>query len=127
MIKSTGQGESITLGKLFSVFGTLQEEIDKLTAEAADRRPRLTVKILSFPETNGKRNWTVLLTREEPWDGLAGNCGGITISRGEFWNRVAYDAERTRFLIGERDTEPSIIDYSEDILTPDQWAGESVR
>lgn len=86
--------------------------------------PRLTVRLQSFPESNGKRNWTAMLVRVEKWGGLIGNCGGITIARGELWNRVAYEAERAKLLIGERDTEPCILDYGEDIETPDQWAGE---
>lgn len=94
-----------------------------LTA-APSAQPRLTVRVQSFPESNGKRNWTALLVRVNPWGGLIGNCGGITIDRGEFWNRVAYEAERARLLIGERDTEPDVLDYGDDITTPDQWAGE---
>ncbi len=87
-------------------------------------QPRLTVRLVSFAESNGKRNWTALLVRAEPWDGLVGNCGGITVARGELWNRVAYEAERAKFLIGERDTEPFILDYGDDICTPEEWAGE---
>lgn len=87
-------------------------------------QPRLTVRLTSFPESNGKRNWTALLVRVDPWGGLIGNCGGITIARGELWNRVAYEAERAKLLIGERDSEPDVMDYGEDIKTPDQWAGE---
>jgi len=86
--------------------------------------PRLTVRLQSFPESNGKRNWTALLVRVEQWDGLVGSCGGIVVDRGEFWNRVAYEAERAKFLIGERDTEPFILDYGDDICTPEEWAGE---
>jgi len=88
-------------------------------------QPKLTVIVRSFPESNGKRNWTALLVRVEKWDGLVGNCGGITIDRGEYWNRVAYESERARFLIGERDTEPFILDYGDDIQTPDEWKGET--
>jgi hypothetical protein len=87
----------------------------------------LTVRLTSFPESNGKRNWTALLVRKEKWDGLIGNCGGISLARGELWNRVAYKAECARFLIGERDTEPFILDYGDDITTPDDWAGERGR
>ena len=87
-------------------------------------RPRLTVWLTNFPESNGKRNWTAMFVRTEPWDGLRGNAGGITIARGEFWNRVAYEAERAKFLIGERDTEPHIRDYGDDIMTPEEWKGE---
>lgn len=86
--------------------------------------PKLTVRLTSFPESNGKRNWTAMFVRTEKWNGLIGNCGGITIDRGECWNRVAYEAERARFLIGERDTEPHILDYGDDISTPVEWAGE---
>lgn len=93
-------------------------------AQPVQEQPRLTVRLTSFPESNGKRNWTALLVRVDPWDGLIGNCGGITVDRGELWNRVAYEAERARFLIGERDTEPHILDYGDDIETPEQWAGE---
>ena len=87
-------------------------------------QPKLTVIIRSFPESNGKRNWTALLVRVEKWSGLVGSCGGIVVDRGEYWNRVAYAAERAKLLIGERDTEPHILDYGDDIETPDNWAGE---
>lgn len=87
-------------------------------------QPRLTVRLTSFPESNGKRNWTALLVRVDKWDGLVGNCGGISLARGELWNRVAWEAERARYLIGERDTEPFILDYGDDIQTPEEWAGE---
>lgn len=92
------------------------------TAQAA--QPRLTVRLQSFRESNGMRNWTATLARVDAWDGLIGSCGGITIDRGEFWNRVAYEAERAKFLIGERTTEPDILDYAKDICTPEEWAGE---
>lgn len=88
------------------------------------QQPRLTVRLSSFPESNGKRNWTALLVRADKWNGLIGNCGGITIARGELWNRVAYEAECTRALLGERDAEPHILDYGDDIKTPEEWVGE---
>jgi hypothetical protein len=90
-------------------------------------RPRLTVRLTAFPESNGKRNWTAMFVRVKPFDGLIGNCGGITIARGEHWNRVAYEAECAKFLLGERDTEPFILDYGDDIATPDLWAGARER
>ncbi len=83
----------------------------------------LTVRLISFPESNGKSNWTAMFVRAQPWDGLMNNAGGITIDRGECWNRVAYSAERARFLLGERATEPSIMDYCKDIRTPEEWDG----
>jgi hypothetical protein len=90
-----------------------------------DEQPRLTVRITSYPESNGKRNWTAMIARIDSWGGLVGNCGGITIDRGELWNRVAYSAECARFLLGERDTEPHILDYGTDMETPDNWPGET--
>lgn len=90
-------------------------------------QPKLKVVLKSYPESNGKRNWTAMFVRVEPFKGLIGNCGGITIAKGELWNRVAFDAERARFLLGERDTEPYILDYGDDIQTPEEWAGERGR
>ena len=103
----------------------MSEAIEGLPVQrVVGAQPRLTVRLTSFPESNGKRNWTAMLVRADKWDGLIGNCGGITVERGEYWNRVAYAAERAKLLIGERDTEPDIMDYGDDITTPDQWAGE---
>lgn len=87
-------------------------------------QPRLAVRLTSFPESNGKRNWTALLVRADAWDGLVGNCGGVSLAHGEMWNRVAYHAECAKLLIGERDTEPHILDYGDDIATPEGWPGE---
>ena len=50
-------------------------------------QPKLTVRLTSYPESNGKLNWTALLVRVEKFDGLVGTSGGITIARGECWNR----------------------------------------
>jgi hypothetical protein len=94
-------------------------------ADARDaEQPRLTVRLTSFPESNGKRNWTAMFKRVEKFGGLIGNCGGITIARGENWNRVAYHAEEARFLLGERCTEPDILAYVEDVKTPEEWSGQ---
>lgn len=98
---------------------------EPLHAAAPQSQPRLRVRLVSFPESNGKRNWTAMIARVDPWGGLVGNCGGITVARGEFWNRVAYEAERAKLLIGERDTEPCVLDYGDDIQTPEEWAGEA--
>ena len=101
-----------------------KEQNGNAPVERRVMQPRLTVRLQSFPESNGKRNWTALLARVDEWGGLVGNCGGVTVDQGEFWNRVAYEAERAKLLIGERDTEPNILDYGDDITTPDQWVGE---
>lgn len=99
-------------------------EVKELEARVKEQQPKLTVRLTSFPESNGKRNWTALLVRVDKWGGLVGNCGGITVDRGEYWNRVAYHAEQAKLLIGERDTSPNIMDYGDDIKTPEEWKGE---
>lgn len=91
------------------------------------KQPELDVIIRSYPESNGKKNWTAMFVRKEPWKGLVGSGGGITISRGESWNRVAYEAERAKFLLGLREKEPFILDYGDDISDPKDWKGESGR
>lgn len=90
-----------------------------------NEQPKLTVRLLSYPESNGKRNWTASIVRVEQFEGLVGTGGGITIDRGEYWNRVAYSAERAKFLLGERGDEPFILDYGVDICTPEEWSGEN--
>src|SRR5512146_558197 len=87
---------------------------------------QLTVVVRSFPESNGRRNWTAMFKRTTPFKGLVGNDGGITIAHSEYWNRVAYMAERARVLLGERQTEPNLIEYGEDVQTPQEWTGKHV-
>lgn len=111
-------------GGLVGAEGWIEDLKEKLAELQRENQPKLTVKLTSFPESNGKRNWTALLVREEKWGGLIGNCGGISIAHGEYWNRVAYEAECAKLLIGERDTEPCILDYGDDIKTPEEWKGE---
>lgn len=113
----------------FNIIGSDKQrgrELLDIIGEAltAPRLQELTARVLSFPESNGKRNWTAMIVRKEKWGGLVGNCGGVTIARGELWNRVAYQAECARLLLGERETQPDILDYGADIETPEQWAGE---
>ena len=64
-----------------------------------------------------------MFRRKEKWRGLIGSGGGITIAWGEDWNRVAYQAERARFLLGERTTEPDLLEYGDDVATPQEWTG----
>lgn len=104
----------------------MRTKIKQLKEKTVDTvQPEFTVRLVSYPESNGKRNWTAQFVRKGGFDGLVGTGVGITFSHGELWNRVAFDFERARFLLGERDTEPFILDYGNDITTPDQWAGES--
>lgn len=92
-----------------------------------DGKPELTVWYGSMPETNGKTNWTAMLHRkgQHPWE-------GITIDRSEYPDRVRYEADRMRHLIGELTDEPDILSYDADahsgyvnpgnsLVTPDGW------
>ncbi|WP_250502790.1 hypothetical protein [Caballeronia sp. AZ7_KS35] len=67
----------------------------------------LTVWYGSMPESNGKTNWTAILHRGDISE-------GITIDRSEYPDRVRYEADRMRWMIGELDKEPWILDYDAD-------------
>ncbi|HCB1523139.1 TPA: DUF551 domain-containing protein [Citrobacter braakii] len=62
-----------------------------------------------MPETNGKINWTAILHRkgQQIWE-------GITIDQSEYPDRVRYEADRMRHLIGELPDEPDILSYDAD-------------
>ena len=72
----------------------------------------LTVWCGSMPETNGKSNFTAILNRKDA-EGLD-KFGGFTIARSEYPERVRYEADYVRYLIGELDKEPWILDYDTD-------------
>lgn len=78
--------------------------------EAFEKRPKPDLRVWygSMPESNGKSNWTAMLYREgDMW-------GGITIDRSEYPDRVRYEADRMRFLIGEIDKAPDLTKYDAD-------------
>lgn len=85
----------------------LQELADKFEAAAASS-PKLAVWYGSMPESNGRENWTAILHSGDV-------TKGITIDRSEYRERVKYEAERMRWLIGDRPTEPDILAYDPDI------------
>lgn len=65
----------------------------------------------AMPESNGKSNYTAILHRKGV-DLLHGCI--ITLDRSEHHDRVRYEADRARFLIGELSEEPCILDYDAD-------------
>uniref|UniRef100_A0AAU6W3U7 Uncharacterized protein n=1 Tax=Pseudomonas phage Cygsa01 TaxID=3138529 RepID=A0AAU6W3U7_9VIRU len=75
--------------------------------------PELTVWEGAMPESNGKSNFTAILMRKgsKLWD----EDVAITIDRSEYPDRVRYEADRMRYLIGEIDKEPCIIDYDSEL------------
>lgn len=82
--------------------------------ELWETQPALAVWFGSMPESNGKANWTAILHRrgEEPW------MDGITIDRSEYKDRVRYEADRLRWLIGELEHRPDILAYDADLQEP---------
>lgn len=72
-------------------------------------QPKLKVWFGSMPESNGKTNWTAILHREDDV------FSGITLDRSEYKDRVRYEADRARYIIGELIDEPCIIDYDADL------------
>lgn len=73
-----------------------------------DPKPELAVWYGPMPETNGRTNWTALLHRK------GDVYGGITIDRSEYPERVRYEADRMRHMIGELESEPDILEYDAD-------------
>lgn len=63
-----------------------------------------------MPESNGKTNWTAILHRKGVaiWDGVT-----ITLDRSEYPDRVRYEADRVRYLIGELKDEPDLLAYDD--------------
>ncbi|HGV3449381.1 DUF551 domain-containing protein [Raoultella planticola] len=78
-------------------------------AEPVSLHPELSVWYGSMPESNGKSNWTAILHRK-------GEClsTGITIELSEHPERVRYEADRVRHIIGELKEEPDILAYDAD-------------
>jgi hypothetical protein len=66
--------------------------------------PKLAVWYGPMPESNGKTNWTAILHNGD-------FATGITLDRSEYPDRVRYEADRARWLIGEMVEEPLILDY----------------
>lgn len=91
----------------------LEAELSTLKAQQVGQGPELTVWYGPMPESNGKSNFTAVLMRKggDLFDGLT---GGMTIARSEYPDRVRYEADRMRFLIGELKDEPCILDYDAD-------------
>lgn len=78
-------------------------------AEPVSLHPELSAWYGSMPESNGKSNWTAILHRK-------GEClsTGITIELSEYPERVRYEADRVRHIIGELKEEPDILAYDAD-------------
>lgn len=81
---------------------------------------KLEVWFDAMPESNGKANWTAILHRGDL-------VPGHTIARSEHHDRVRFEADRVRWLIGELANEPDLLAYDPDMLSPAGWQHPSVR
>lgn len=77
----------------------------------AEPVPELEVWYGSMPESNGKSNFTATLRRK---GASLFDTNSYTFARSEYPERVRYKADCMRFLIGEIDKEPFILDYDAD-------------
>jgi hypothetical protein len=77
-------------------------------------QPELTVWEGAMPESNGKSNFTAMLVRKGAASLIEGISEGFTIARSEYPDRVRYEADRVRHLIGELAEKPCILDYDAD-------------
>lgn len=57
-----------------------------------------------MPESNGKTNYTAILYTDDMTEGM-------TIARSEYPDRVRYEADQVRWLIGQIAERPCIVDY----------------
>lgn len=83
-------------------------EICRKTFKDLVNRPNLKVWLGEMPESNGKTNHTAILYRDNEIS------SGITIDRSEYPDRVRYEADRMRWMLGMIDEEPFILDYDAD-------------
>lgn len=74
-------------------------------------QPELTVWCGAMPESNGKSNFTAILSRKDA-RGLD-KFEGFTIARSEYPDRVRYEADFVRHLIGDLAEKPCVLDYDD--------------
>lgn len=74
----------------------------------APAQPELTVWYGPMPESSGAQNFTATLKRK---GASMFDTDSFTFSRSEYPDRVRYDADCMRYLIGELTKRPDILDY----------------
>jgi len=77
----------------------------------------LTVWYGKMPESNGRENWTAILRPKYKVTGvdLNGLMNGFCFARSEFPDRVRYEADLMRWIIGELAEKPRILAYDADL------------
>jgi len=76
----------------------------------------LTVWYGKMPESNGRENWTAIL-RPKAGDHMDDPIlmNGFCFARSEYPDRVRYEADRMRWIIGELTEKPHILAYDADL------------
>lgn len=100
-------------------FESIGEDMPGLKAALSASPPpaemvELEVWYGAMPESNGKQNWTALL-RLKDRNGLDGCTRCAIFARSEYPDRVRYEADRLRWIIGETDERPDILAYDADL------------
>jgi hypothetical protein len=90
--------------------GSCEVYLEPPAQDSDQQNTALTVWYGSMPESNGKTNWTAILHRK---DGSFMDDAGICVDRSEYPDRVRYEADRMRYLIGELPDEPDILEYND--------------
>lgn len=85
--------------------------IARAEASLEPGRQTMVVWFGEMPESNGKMNWTTILYRRD-----GGLMDGVTIYRSEYKDRVRYEADRLRWLIGELEHRPNILAYDAELI-----------
>lgn len=66
----------------------------------------------AMPESNGKQNWTVILHRA----GTNAFVGPhVCLFRSEYPDRMRYEADRLKYLLGQREEAPDILAYDSEL------------
>ncbi len=98
------------------MFAQIPEDVytHPLPAQQDELINNLSVWYGAMPESNGKENWTATLYNKNKDSFFGGIADGFTIARSEYPDRVRYEADRVRFLIGEIKERPFLLDYDSD-------------
>ena len=77
---------------------------------------KLKVWFGPLPESNGKTNWTAIFFQDKglPFD----FANGFTLAQSEYKDRVRYDADCVRHIIGDLADQPDVLAYDSKLMEP---------
>lgn len=77
---------------------------------------KLKVWFGPLPESNGQTNWTAILYKDN--GGRFDFTNGFTLAQSEYKDRVRYDADCVRHILGELADQPDILAYDSELMEP---------